>query len=33
MEDFGKALAPFETNIPGLVVYDLPVHGDSRGWF
>ncbi|MFB7893124.1 sugar nucleotide-binding protein [Microbacterium sp. NPDC056044] len=33
MEDFGKALARFETNIPGLVVYDLPVHGDSRGWF
>nr|WP_232528321.1 bifunctional dTDP-4-dehydrorhamnose 3,5-epimerase family protein/NAD(P)-dependent oxidoreductase [Microbacterium sp. MAH-37] len=22
-----------ETSIPGLVVFDLPVHGDSRGWF
>lgn len=30
---FGKALARTETNIPGLVVFDLPVHGDSRGWF
>lgn len=33
MTDFGKALARTETNIPGLVVFDLPVHGDSRGWF
>ncbi|WP_018188745.1 bifunctional dTDP-4-dehydrorhamnose 3,5-epimerase family protein/NAD(P)-dependent oxidoreductase [Microbacterium sp. 77mftsu3.1] len=31
--DFGKALAPVETGIPGLVLWDLPVHGDSRGWF
>jgi dTDP-4-dehydrorhamnose reductase len=31
--EFGKALAPAETGIPGLVVWDLPVHGDSRGWF
>ena len=22
-----------ETGIPGLVVLDLPVHGDARGWF
>ena len=21
------------TNIPGMLVFDLPVHGDSRGWF
>ncbi|WP_168582225.1 sugar nucleotide-binding protein [Gephyromycinifex aptenodytis] len=26
-------LAVRTTNIPGLVVIDLPVHGDSRGWF
>jgi dTDP-4-dehydrorhamnose reductase len=31
--DFGKALAETTTPIPGLVVVDLPVHGDSRGWF
>ena len=22
-----------ETAIPGLVILDLPVHGDNRGWF
>lgn len=33
MTTFGKALARVETNIPGLVVWDLPVHGDNRGWF
>ena len=33
MIDFGKALGSVETSIPGLVVWDLPVHGDSRGWF
>ncbi|WP_345801863.1 bifunctional dTDP-4-dehydrorhamnose 3,5-epimerase family protein/NAD(P)-dependent oxidoreductase [Microbacterium sp. AZCO] len=33
MTEFGKALAPIETPIPGLVVWELPVHGDSRGWF
>jgi len=33
MTEFGKALTPTETTIPGLVVFDLPVHGDSRGWF
>ncbi len=33
MTEFGKALAPTETPIPGLVVWELPVHGDSRGWF
>ncbi len=30
---FGKPLAIEETAIPGLLVADLPVHGDSRGWF
>lgn len=30
---FSKELKSFETPIDGLVVYDLPVHGDSRGWF
>ena len=31
--EFGKALAAETTNIPGMLVFDLPVHGDSRGWF
>ena len=31
--DFSKTLSATETTIPGLVVYDLPVHGDDRGWF
>ncbi|WP_259363546.1 bifunctional dTDP-4-dehydrorhamnose 3,5-epimerase family protein/NAD(P)-dependent oxidoreductase [Microbacterium esteraromaticum] len=31
--EFGKPLALTTTPIPGLVVFDLPVHGDSRGWF
>ncbi|WJL95099.1 dTDP-4-dehydrorhamnose reductase [Microbacterium sp. ET2] len=30
---FGKRLTHTATPIPGLVVWDLPVHGDSRGWF
>ncbi len=30
---FGKALTVTQTPIPGLIVLDLPVHGDSRGWF
>ena len=33
MTQFGKALTPVETPIPGLVVFELPVHGDARGWF
>ncbi len=33
MTEFGKELAVTETTIPGLVIFDLPVHGDSRGWF
>jgi dTDP-4-dehydrorhamnose 3,5-epimerase/reductase len=31
--EFEKTLAATATPIPGLVLYDLPVHGDSRGWF
>jgi len=31
--EFGKALEWHETPIPGLVVFELPVHGDARGWF
>lgn len=31
--EFGKALQSYETSIPGLIVFDLPVHGDTRGWF
>jgi dTDP-4-dehydrorhamnose 3,5-epimerase/reductase len=31
--EFGRELGVTETTIPGLVVFDLPVHGDSRGWF
>lgn len=33
MTDFGKTLSFTETAIPGLLIADLPVHGDSRGWF
>ena len=28
-----KSLAVRETTIPGLMLLDLPVHGDNRGWF
>ncbi|MEE1296273.1 MAG: bifunctional dTDP-4-dehydrorhamnose 3,5-epimerase family protein/NAD(P)-dependent oxidoreductase [Bifidobacterium sp.] len=31
--EFEKELKATETNIPGLLVFDLPVHGDNRGWF
>lgn len=31
--EFGKKLTATETPIPGVVLYDLPVHGDNRGWF
>lgn len=31
--EFGKALAIHHTAIDGLLVIDLPVHGDNRGWF
>lgn len=30
---FGEELQATQTPIDGLVVYGLPVHGDSRGWF
>lgn len=33
MTKFGKPLSITETTIPGLLVLDLPVHGDARGWF
>ncbi|MEV8170328.1 bifunctional dTDP-4-dehydrorhamnose 3,5-epimerase family protein/NAD(P)-dependent oxidoreductase [Microbacterium sp. NPDC077486] len=33
MTAFGKALTITETPIPGLLLVDLPVHGDARGWF
>lgn len=33
MTEFGKSLTVAETPIPGLLIADLPVHGDSRGWF
>ena len=31
--EFSKKLSAHETPIPGVVLYDLPVHGDNRGWF
>jgi dTDP-4-dehydrorhamnose reductase len=31
--DHGKRLAVTETAIPGLLLVDLPVPGDNRGWF
>lgn len=31
--EFGKQLAVVETPIPGMIVLELPVHGDARGWF
>ncbi|THJ64955.1 NAD-dependent epimerase/dehydratase family protein [Arthrobacter echini] len=31
--DFSKSLAARKTPIPGVVLFDLPVHGDNRGWF
>ncbi|MGP9502562.1 sugar nucleotide-binding protein [Specibacter sp. AOP5-B1-6] len=31
--EFAKKLTATETPIPGVVLYDLPVHGDNRGWF
>ena len=30
---FSKHLAAQPTTIPGLTLFDLPVHGDKRGWF
>ncbi len=31
--EYGKSLAARTTPIPGLLLVDLPVHGDNRGWF
>ncbi|MBT2585639.1 bifunctional dTDP-4-dehydrorhamnose 3,5-epimerase family protein/NAD(P)-dependent oxidoreductase [Arthrobacter sp. ISL-95] len=31
--EFSKQLTARETSIPGVVLFDLPVHGDNRGWF
>ena len=33
MTELGKTLRATKTAIPGLVIWDLPVHGDNRGWF
>lgn len=33
MTRYDRTLGPTETGIPGLVLWDLPVHGDNRGWF
>lgn len=33
MTEYGKSLQANATAIPGLTVWDLPVHGDNRGWF
>ncbi|WP_102337368.1 dTDP-4-dehydrorhamnose 3,5-epimerase family protein [Collinsella provencensis] len=31
--EFEKPLAVESTSIPGVLVFDLSVHGDNRGWF
>lgn len=31
--EYSKALAIRETTVPGVLLLDLPVYGDSRGWF
>jgi dTDP-4-dehydrorhamnose reductase/dTDP-4-dehydrorhamnose 3,5-epimerase len=31
--EFAKSLEVTTTAIPGLLVLDIPVHGDARGWF
>lgn len=33
MTAYGKALTARQTPIEGLTLWDLPVHGDARGWF
>lgn len=33
MTEYGKALRANATPIPGLTLWELPVHGDNRGWF
>ncbi|MGM7668526.1 sugar nucleotide-binding protein [Microbacterium sp. A93] len=31
--EYAKQLVAQPTTIPGLTLFDLPVHGDNRGWF
>ena len=31
--EFEKSFRAERTNIPGMLMFDLPVHGDSRDWF
>lgn len=31
--EYSKALLSTQTPIPGVILLDLPVHGDNRGWF
>ncbi len=31
--EFSKELQVHTTDIPGVIWFDLPVHGDNRGWF
>jgi dTDP-4-dehydrorhamnose 3,5-epimerase len=33
LTEYGKTLRAIGTPIPGLTLWELPVHGDSRGWF
>lgn len=33
MTELGKTLRAVGTAIPGLTIWELPVHGDNRGWF
>lgn len=33
MTEYAKPLRAADTAIPGLTIWDLTVHGDSRGWF
>lgn len=33
VSEYGKTLRCGVTPIPGLTVWDLPLHGDNRGWF
>jgi dTDP-4-dehydrorhamnose 3,5-epimerase len=33
MTEYGKKLQAVVTPIPGLTLWELPVHGDNRGWF
>jgi dTDP-4-dehydrorhamnose 3,5-epimerase len=33
MTEHGKTLRAIGTPIPGLTLWELPVHGDNRGWF